>query len=169
MISRSSSLYHTKIISGRELADEIYHSLRARTELLYVKPGLALVLVGERPESKQYISMKEKASQIVGVSAKKYELPRDVDQESLLSLVADLNSQPEVHGILVQFPLPHQLDGAAIVTAIDPRKDVDGFHPMNIGRLGRREMDLELSGCLPCTPLGETRESLACVALLLPS
>jgi methylenetetrahydrofolate dehydrogenase (NADP+)/methenyltetrahydrofolate cyclohydrolase len=113
------------------------------------KPGLAVVLVGEDPASAVYVRSKGKATLAAGMESFEHRLPADTTQEALEALVDRLNSDPAVDGILVQLPLPQQLDESAIITRIDPDKDVDGFHPVNAGRLATG-----LPGFVPCTPLG---------------
>ncbi len=123
-------------------------------------PGLAVVLVGEDPASNVYVRSKGKATREAGMESIEHRLPADVAAEDLLALVATLNADPTIDGILVQLPLPKHIDEQAVIAAIDPDKDVDGFHPINAGRLATG-----LAGFVPCTPLG-------CVMLLksvLPS
>lgn len=113
------------------------------------KPGLAVVLVGEDPASAVYVRSKGKATVAAGMESFEHRLPADTNQETLEALVDQLNADPAVDGILVQLPLPKHLDESAIITRIDPDKDVDGFHPVNAGRLATG-----LPGFVPCTPLG---------------
>ena len=117
-------------------------------------PGLAVVLVGEDPASNVYVRSKGKATREAGMESIEHRLPADVPAEDLLALVATLNADPTIDGILVQLPLPKHIDEQAVIAAIDPDKDVDGFHPINAGRLATG-----LPGFVPCTPLG-------CVMLL---
>ncbi|OYY66741.1 bifunctional 5,10-methylenetetrahydrofolate dehydrogenase/5,10-methenyltetrahydrofolate cyclohydrolase [Sphingomonas sp. 28-62-11] len=117
-------------------------------------PGLAVVLVGEDPASAVYVRNKHKATIAAGMASFEYRLPADTEQDELLTLVASLNADPAVDGILVQLPLPPQIDADTVLMAIDPDKDVDGFHPVNAGRLATG-----LPGFVPCTPYG-------CVMLL---
>ncbi len=112
-------------------------------------PGLAVVLVGEDPASSVYVRSKGKATREAGMESIEHRLPTDVAPETLLALVADLNADPAIDGILVQLPLPKHIDTQAVIAAIDPDKDVDGFHPINAGRLATG-----LPGFVPCTPLG---------------
>jgi methylenetetrahydrofolate dehydrogenase (NADP+)/methenyltetrahydrofolate cyclohydrolase len=114
-----------------------------------VNPGLAVVLVGENPASQVYVRQKEKASEEVGIVSYKYELPEETTEEKLLSVVTELNADKKVHGILVQLPLPEHLDEKKVIEAISPVKDVDGFHPVNMGRLFTGE-----PAFVPCTPQG---------------
>jgi len=115
-----------------------------------VTPGLAVVIVGEHPASLAYVRAKDKTCRELGMHSRKIELPAATTQEELLRVVAELNADPAIHGILVQSPPPPHIDEAAIVRAIDPRKDVDGFHPVNVAALA---MD-DPSALVPCTPLG---------------
>ena len=117
-------------------------------------PGLAVVLVGEDPASNVYVRSKGRATREAGMESIEHRLPADVPAENLLALVATLNADPTIDGILVQLPLPKHIDEQAVISAIDPDKDVDGFHPINAGRLATG-----LPGFVPCTPLG-------CVMLL---
>jgi methylenetetrahydrofolate dehydrogenase (NADP+)/methenyltetrahydrofolate cyclohydrolase len=112
-------------------------------------PGLAVVLVGEHPPSAAYVRSKAKATREAGMESFEHKLPGDVSQGQLLALVDELNADPAVDGILVQLPLPGQIDEQAVILRIDPDKDVDGFHPMNAGRLA-----VGLEALVPCTPLG---------------
>ena len=115
-----------------------------------ITPGLAVVLVGDHPASLAYVRAKDKTCRELGMHSRKIELPASTSQEELLRVVTDLNADPAIHGILVQSPPPPHIDEAAIVRAIDPRKDVDGFHPVNVAALA---MD-DPSALVPCTPLG---------------
>ena len=121
-------------------------TFRARTGRA---PGLAVVLVGEDPASQVYVRSKGKATVEAGMLSIEHKLPADTSQAKLLALVGELNADPAVDGILVQLPLPSQIDEQAVIAAIDPDKDVDGFHPVNAGRLASG-----LDGFVPCTPLG---------------
>jgi len=112
-------------------------------------PGLAVILVGEHPPSAAYVRSKAKATREAGMESFEHKLPADVSQGQLMALVDELNADPAVDGILVQLPLPRQIDETAIILRLDPDKDVDGFHPMNAGRLA-----VGLEGLVPCTPLG---------------
>ena len=112
-------------------------------------PGLAVVLVGEHPPSAAYVRSKAKAPREAGMESFEHKLPADVTQGQLMALVDELNADPAVDGILVQLPLPRHIDETAVILRLDPDKDVDGFHPMNAGRLA-----VGLEGLVPCTPLG---------------
>ena len=142
-----------RIIDGKIIAAELRE--RVAGEVARVKrdhgltPGLAVVLVGADPASEVYVRSKHKQTQAAGMASFEHRLPADVKQADLLALVAKLNADPTVHGILVQLPLPKGLDTDAVVNAIDPSKDVDGLHPNNAGRLAGG-----LPALSPCTPLG---------------
>ena len=113
-------------------------------------PGLAVVLVGEDPASQAYVGMKNKDATEVGIHSRQITLPEETSEEELLGVVAGLNADPEIHAVLVQLPLPDQIDEAKVLLAIDPAKDVDGFHPVNVGRLATGDPDV----LVPCTPAG---------------
>src|SRR5215212_3419508 len=142
-----------KLIEGRAIAEKVYAELRGEIPELKsrgVTPGLAVVLVGDNPASRAYVRSKDKMCRELGLHSVKLELPADTTQEDLLDQVEKLNADPAIHGILVQSPPPKQIDEAAIVRAIDPAKDVDGFHPTNVAKLALGDA----SGFVPCTPLG---------------
>ena len=142
-----------QIISGTEIAKQIREELKQEIAELKEKhnlvPGLVTILVGEDPASQVYVGQKEKTSQALGVYSERYDLPADIGQEKLLTLIDKLNKDPKIHGILVQLPLPKHLNETEVLYAIDPKKDVDGFHPVNVGKLMIGEPDY-----LPCTPHG---------------
>jgi len=143
----------TTIIDGRAIAEKVYTELRGEIAELKSRgltPGLAVVLVGDDPASRAYVRAKDKMCRELGLHSVKLELPATTKQEELLARVAELNHDPAVHGILVQSPPPPQIDEAAIIRALDPRKDVDGFHPLNVAKLTMGDD----SGFVPCTPLG---------------
>ena len=127
--------------TGRDIA-----ALRAQG----ITPGLAVVLLGEHPASQAYVRSKDKTCRELGMHSRKLELPAATTQEDLLRLIAELNADPSIHGILVQSPCPPHIDESAVVRAIDPRKDVDGFHPLNVAALAMEDP----SALVPCTPLG---------------
>ncbi len=143
-----------QLIDGNATAAKIHEEICAEVERLKsmgVTPGLATVLVGENPASQYYVRSKQKRCGEVGIRSFGYKLEENATQEEVEALVADLNANPEVHGILVQLPLPRHLDEERVLAAIGLEKDVDGFHPLNIGRLamkGREPM------FVPCTPAG---------------
>ena len=144
------------VIDGRAIAEKVYVDLRREIAELKSKgitPGLAVVLVGDDPASRAYVRSKDKMSRELGLHSVKLELPTSTTQSELLTRVEELNRDPEVHGILVQSPPPKQIDEAAIVRALDPRKDVDGFHPLNVAKLALDDQ----TGFVPCTPLGVQR------------
>jgi methylenetetrahydrofolate dehydrogenase (NADP+) / methenyltetrahydrofolate cyclohydrolase len=140
-----------RIIDGKAIAAELRANVAANVRSLAadVVPGLAVVLVGGDPASEVYVRNKSKAVQEAGMRSFDYRLPGTVSEAELLTLVQQLNRDPQVHGILVQMPLPGGIDAAKIIAAVDPAKDVDGFHPLNVGRL-----NMGLPGLVPCTPLG---------------
>lgn len=141
-----------KIIDGKAIAAKIRSELSAEVNVLAARgitPGLAVVLVGEDPASKVYVSMKEKACHDVGIFSDEYKLAAETSEEDLLALIDKLNSDPKIHGILVQLPLPGQIDTEKVLEAISPKKDVDGFHPYNVGRLVVGKPLFQ-----PCTPYG---------------
>ena len=142
-----------EIVSGKEVAKTIRAELGEEVAELKDKhglvPGLATVLVGEDPASVSYVTAKGKACDKIGVKSFQYKLSADTSQEDLLKLVDELNNNDEVNGILVQLPLPKQIDESKVLCAIDPDKDVDGFHPVNVGRLVIGEEVFP-----PCTPAG---------------
>jgi 5,10-methylene-tetrahydrofolate dehydrogenase/methenyl tetrahydrofolate cyclohydrolase len=144
-----------QLIDGKAIAATIRNEIKAEVEAMQAKygraPGLATVLVGERKDSQTYVRMKKKACAEVGIASFSHDLPDDVSQAELLKLVQDLNANPEVHGILVQLPLPDHIDDEEILEAISLEKDVDGFHPLNIGRLSMKRREPLF---VPCTPKG---------------
>jgi methylenetetrahydrofolate dehydrogenase (NADP+)/methenyltetrahydrofolate cyclohydrolase len=142
---------HT-IIDGKKIAAEIQIELADRISALSTAgapPGLAVVLVGENPASVSYVTAKERDCEKVGIVSFDHRLPVETSEEELLALVARLNADPAVNGILVQLPLPNQIDGDRVLQAIRPEKDVDGFHPLSLGK-----MLVGLPTLLPCTPHG---------------
>lgn len=143
----------TTIIDGKATAQavraELKEEIAARCKDGLRAPGLAVILVGEDPASQVYVRNKERACQDTGILSLPYRLPADTTQEALLALIAELNARPDVDGILLQLPLPAGLDASRCLLAIDPAKDVDGFHPENVGRLS-----LGLPGMVSCTPAG---------------
>jgi methylenetetrahydrofolate dehydrogenase (NADP+)/methenyltetrahydrofolate cyclohydrolase len=142
-----------KLISGTEIAKKVHEETKQRIAALKsrgITPGLAVVLVGSDPASQAYVRSKDKRAAELGLYSLKHELPAATTQAELLALVAQLNADPAIHGILVQSPPPPHIDEAEIVRAIDPRKDVDGLHPINVAKL---VLD-DPSGFVPCTPLG---------------
>lgn len=142
-----------KIIDGQAFAKTLRDRVAAHVAELKsshnITPGLSVVIVGEDPASQVYVRNKARQTEEVGMNSFKYELPADVAETELLSLISELNSRPEVHGILVQMPVPAHLDATRIINAIDPDKDVDMFHPVNAGKLMTGQL-----GPVSCTPLG---------------
>lgn len=141
-----------EIIDGKAIAAAIRESIAERVGKLVsggVRPGLAVVLVGENPASISYVTAKEKDCQKTGILSRDIRLPEHTPQERLLGIIGELNKDELIHGILLQLPLPDCIDEEMVIDAISPEKDVDGFHPVNIGRLV-----LNTDGFLPCTPHG---------------
>jgi len=142
-----------EIIDGKKIATalelQIAHDVRKLRSDTGVEPGLAVVLVGEDPASKIYVARKIEKTNAVGMASIEHHLPVTTTQAELLNLIETLNQDDAVHGILVQLPLPPQVDALRILDTIDPHKDVDGFHPVNVGRLSTGT-----GGLVPCTPLG---------------
>lgn len=141
-----------EIIDGKAIAREVKAQVASEVETLKaggVVPGLAVVLVGNDPASRTYVTHKEKDCAAVGIYSEEYALPAETSQEELLALVRSLNAKKEVHGILVQLPLPKGLDAEAVIETISPEKDVDAFHPENVGR-----MMVGNYRFVPCTPAG---------------
>src|SRR5262245_22036581 len=148
-----TNLIMAKLIDGRDVAEKVYGDLRsdiAKLKEKGVTPGLAVVLVGHNPASRAYVRSKDKMCRELGLHSLKLELPASTTQTELLDRVEGLNADASIHGILVQAPPPAHIDETAIVRALDPRKDVDGFHPENVAKL---VLD-DPSGFVPCTPLG---------------
>ncbi|MGC3073343.1 bifunctional methylenetetrahydrofolate dehydrogenase/methenyltetrahydrofolate cyclohydrolase [Enterococcus faecalis] len=140
------------VINGRELADQMQAEIQKGVEKMTqqgIQPGLVVLLVGENPASQTYVRNKERAAAKIGILSKVEKLPETISEEELLAEIDKYNQDSRFHGILVQLPLPKHIDEEKILLAIDPKKDVDGFHPMNLGRLfvGKPEM-------IPCTPYG---------------
>ncbi|MDA0310867.1 MAG: bifunctional 5,10-methylenetetrahydrofolate dehydrogenase/5,10-methenyltetrahydrofolate cyclohydrolase [Gemmatimonadetes bacterium] len=143
-----------QIISGKDIAADIRSELSGEVAKLVaetgVTPGLATVLVGENPASQMYVGMKNKAAAAMGIYSRQITLPIDTSQDELLGVVAGLNADPAIHGILVQLPVPDHIDEGLVIESIDPLKDVDGFHPMSVGRLATDSGEF----FAPCTPAG---------------
>lgn len=140
------------LIEGKVVAEEIREELKKRIAALEkegIRPGLAVVLVGEDPASQVYVGMKEKSCAELGIFSAPHHLPAQTTQAELLALVQQLNADSQIHGILVQLPLPEQIDETPVIEAIDPEKDVDGFHPVTLGRLV-----IGVDTFRPCTPAG---------------
>lgn len=142
------------LIDGKALAKEVTDTVREETALLSgdsVQPGLAVVIVGEDPASQVYVRNKQRTAEACGFHSLRHALPESVDQETLISLIDGLNEDPAIHGILVQLPLPDHLDERAVTQAVSARKDVDGFHFQNIGKLTAGQIE---DAFVPCTPAG---------------
>jgi len=141
-----------EIIDGKKISSEIKENLKERIENLNKRgklPGLAAILAGDNPASLVYVNMKAKACEKVGIQSEVYRYPKDLPESELLEKIEELNKKMTIHGILVQFPTPEQISEEKVILTIDPKKDVDGFHPFNVGMM--------LAGkptYLPCTPLG---------------
>jgi methylenetetrahydrofolate dehydrogenase (NADP+)/methenyltetrahydrofolate cyclohydrolase len=149
------------LIDGKAVAERVNEQTREKIGRLQergIRPGLAVVLVGTDPASMAYVRNKDRTSQKLGFFSRKIELPKETSQSDLLKIVHDLNADPAIHGILMQSPPPPQIDEGKVVVAIDPAKDVDGFHPINVGKLAMGDP----TALVPCTPLG-------CQRLLLES
>jgi methylenetetrahydrofolate dehydrogenase (NADP+)/methenyltetrahydrofolate cyclohydrolase len=143
----------SNLIDGRSIAEQIHSETAARIvelKLRGVQPGLAFVRVGEDPASKVYVGMKERLSMRLGIDSKTHVFPEATSQGELLAFLERLNRDASVHGILVQAPLPRHIDAATVFQTVSPLKDVDGFHPLNVGKL----MLGDTTGFLPCTPAG---------------
>lgn len=142
-----------QIIDGKKVSAEVKEEVKKQTlELIEkhgVTPGLAVVIVGDDPASRVYVNNKKKACELVGFKSEEYALPESTTQEELLDLVNTLNNKKDINGILVQLPLPKHLDDKAVIEAINPQKDVDAFHAVNVGKIMLGEYDF-----LPCTPAG---------------
>jgi methylenetetrahydrofolate dehydrogenase (NADP+) / methenyltetrahydrofolate cyclohydrolase len=139
------------VLDGKAVSQDIVARVGAEASVLGVRPGLAVVLVGEDPASRVYVGAKGKAAKACGFHSLQYDLASDTSEADLLALVERLNADPAVHGILVQLPLPKAINSAAVLEAVAPRKDVDGFHPINVGLAAIGEFGRAL---IPCTPAG---------------
>jgi len=142
-----------QLLDGKSIAATVLDECRAEAAALLekgIRPGLAVVLVGNDPASQVYVGSKTRTCSDLGFHSLKIELPTETTQEQLLKVVQDLNADPSIHGILVQSPPPNHIDEEAIIRAIDPRKDVDGFHPENVAKLVLEDP----TGFVPCTPAG---------------
>lgn len=141
-----------KLLSGKEVSTKIKEALKVEIEELKSAgktPGLAVIIVGEDPASKVYVGRKEAMCIELGMHSEKYALPEDTTQEELLALIDKLNNKKEIHGILCQLPLPKHLDEKIVINSISPEKDVDAFHPVNVGKIMIGDFDF-----VPCTPAG---------------
>jgi len=141
-----------QIIDGKQVAEDMRAELKEQVAKLKeqgIVPGLGVILVGEDPASKSYVTAKERTCEEIGIYSDDNRLPAETSQQELIALVEKMNKDPKIHGILVQLPLPKHLNEAEVLLAIDPAKDVDGFHPMNVGK-----MVVDEKAFLPCTPHG---------------
>jgi len=141
------------ILDGKAIAANVLNTCRAEAAALTkagITPGLAVVLVGDNPASQVYVAAKTRTCAELGLLSRQIKLPANTTQQELLAIVRQLNADPAIHGILIQSPPPPHIDEAAIIRAIDPRKDVDGFHPQNVAKLVLEDP----SGFVPCTPAG---------------
>jgi methylenetetrahydrofolate dehydrogenase (NADP+) / methenyltetrahydrofolate cyclohydrolase len=147
-----------RVIDGKAIAADLRQRVAAAASqfrnAVGRSPGLAVVLVGEHPPSAAYVRSKVKATLEAGMDSFEHRIPTETTQEDLIALVDRLNADPTVDGILVQLPLPKHVDEQAVLTRVDPAKDVDGFHPLNVGRLGTVDSGAPLDFPVPCTPLG---------------
>ena len=150
-----ASRMSARILDGKRIADELLSALKTQVDARVAagksRPGLAVVLVGNNPASQSYVRNKRRAADKVGIQAFDHDLPAGTSEAELLALIDQLNADPRVHGILVQLPLPDIADATALIERIHPDKDVDGFHPQNVGHLALRQFGLR-----PCTPRGIT-------------
>ncbi len=140
------------IINGKEIGQEIRKSVEVRVNALKeqgITPGLAVILVGDNPASKTYVANKQKSCEAIGMFSELIKMPEDTTQEALLDQIRELNNRQDIHGILVQLPLPKHIDEDAVIATISPEKDVDGFSPVSVGK-----MMLGQDTYLPCTPFG---------------
>ncbi len=144
----------SQILDGRQISKALKQSIADEIRDWTVKPGLAVVRVGNDPASELYVNSKEKACAEVGFYSRKIVLPEDSTQSTLLAVIDELNQDAKIHGILVQLPVPQQIDEQTVLNAIDSRKDVDGFHPMNSGALLNHRRGMPEGILSPCTPRG---------------
>lgn len=144
-----------QLIDGKKLAEDVVSTVKRETEKLVaatgVVPGIAVVIVGEDPASQVYVASKGKKAKECGFVSVQHDLAEDASEQELLDLIDSLNNDPAIHGILVQLPLPKHIDSGRVIQTISPEKDVDGFHFINVGKLGTGEVD---TAFVPCTPAG---------------
>ena len=141
-----------RILDGKKTAQKVKDALKERVEQLKkdgLTPGLAVIIVGNDSASRVYVNNKKKACEYVGIHSEEYALPEETTQDELIALVKKLNEKQDIHGILCQLPLPKHINEEAVINAIDPKKDVDAFHPINVGKIMIGNFDF-----LPCTPAG---------------
>ncbi|MFD1791309.1 bifunctional methylenetetrahydrofolate dehydrogenase/methenyltetrahydrofolate cyclohydrolase FolD [Ochrobactrum teleogrylli] len=144
-----------QLIDGKKLAEDVVSTVKTETEKLVaatgVVPGIAVVIVGEDPASQVYVASKGRKAKECGFHSIQHDLPDTASEQELLDLIESLNNDPAIHGILVQLPLPKHIDSGRVIQTISPDKDVDGFHFINVGKLGTGEVD---TAFVPCTPAG---------------
>jgi len=144
-----------QLIDGKKLAEDVVSTVKRETEkhvsATGVVPGIAVVIVGEDPASQVYVASKGKKAKECGFVSVQHDLPENASEQELLDLIDSLNNDPAIHGILVQLPLPKHIDSGRVIQTISPEKDVDGFHFINVGKLGTGEVD---TAFVPCTPAG---------------
>ncbi|MCR4268233.1 bifunctional methylenetetrahydrofolate dehydrogenase/methenyltetrahydrofolate cyclohydrolase FolD [Nitratireductor sp. ZSWI3] len=144
----------TEIIDGKSIAEDVVAKVKEQAAALAgagVRPGLAVVIVGEDPASQVYVASKSRRAKECGFHSVQHSLPADTGEGELVALIKELNADPAIHGILVQLPLPNHIDAGRIIQTIAPQKDVDGFHFINVGKLGTGEVE---TAFVPCTPAG---------------
>lgn len=144
-----------QLIDGKKLAEDVVSTVKTETEKLVaatgIVPGIAVVIVGEDPASQVYVASKSKKAKECGFHSVQHDLPETASEQELLDLIESLNNDPAIHGILVQLPLPKHIDSGRVIQTISPDKDVDGFHFINVGKLGTGEVE---TAFVPCTPAG---------------
>lgn len=144
-----------QLIDGKKLAEDVVSTVKTETQKLVaatgIVPGIAVVIVGEDPASQVYVASKSKKAKECGFHSVQHDLPETVSEQELLDLIESLNNDPAIHGILVQLPLPKHIDSGHVIQTISPDKDVDGFHFINVGKLGTGEVE---TAFVPCTPAG---------------
>ncbi|MDD6308576.1 MAG: bifunctional methylenetetrahydrofolate dehydrogenase/methenyltetrahydrofolate cyclohydrolase FolD [Clostridia bacterium] len=141
-----------KLLNGKEVSARVKEELKKEVSTLKAKgifPGLAVIIVGDNPASRIYVNAKKKACEEIGIYSEEHALPADITEEALIKLIAELNKRANISGILVQLPLPKHIAEERILLSIDPKKDVDAFHPVNVGKIMIGDFDF-----LPCTPAG---------------
>jgi methylenetetrahydrofolate dehydrogenase (NADP+)/methenyltetrahydrofolate cyclohydrolase len=145
-----------QLIDGKSLSKKVQNTIRKKVEILKTEknivPGLAVIIVGDDPASHAYVTMKERACKVVGFYSITHKMPNSINQEEITNIITMMNNNPHIHGILVQLPLPQHINTDRLLEVIDPKKDVDGFHPYNVGR-----MVTKLDSFVACTPLGVMR------------
>lgn len=147
-----------QIINGKEIAASLRLEIAKEVEKIkkdyHVTPSLAVILVGNDAASEVYVSNKEKSAHAVGMNSLQFKMAADISEEELIAKIEELNADKKIHGILVQLPLPKHIDSKKVIRTIDHRKDVDGFHVINVGKLSVGEVDGDEAALVPCTPLG---------------